>query len=181
MEQELIKAKEMIAKLEQENENLKTELAGDDARMDKMQQEFKLKLRKKTDELRKADEVSEKVYAELGLKIMQLEFENKKLKEENQVLEGDVSDLTKIIAEKEFELDEDLKEENETLKAENAEWDRQLEECELIPSENVLCSYDDIHDFIWLQLKQLSIDYPNIPEFDWDQLFRDFSNNLENE
>lgn len=166
MEQELIKAKEMIAKLEQENENLKTELAGDDARMDKMQQEFKLKLRKKTDELRKADEVSEKVYAELGLKIMQLEFENKKLKEENQVLEGDVSDL---------------KEENETLKAENAEWDRQLEECELVPKENVLCSYDDIHDFIWLQLKQLSIDYPNIPDFDWDQLFRDFTNNLENE
>lgn len=43
---------------------------------------------------------------------------------------------------------------DEALK-ELAGWNRQLEECELVPSESVLCSYDDVNDFIWGRVKDI--------------------------
>ena len=56
------------------------------------------------------------------------------------------------------EFEERIKElefEKSELRRENAEWDRQLAECELIPSENVLCSYDDVNDFIWNKVNHI--------------------------
>jgi regulator of replication initiation timing len=57
---------------------------------------------------------------------------------------------------KEFEERiQELEFDKSELRLENREWDRQLAECELIPSENVLCSYDDIDDFISLRVKDI--------------------------
>lgn len=88
-----------------------------------------------------------------------------------------------IIAEQQ-EILEALKKELEELKEATCDYaylseqydehKRQIEECELVPSENVLCSYDDINDFIWARLKDICSEEPNIPDFDWNELIRDF-------
>jgi len=60
---------------------------------------------------------------------------------------------------------------------ENLEWDRQLAECELIPSENVLCSYDDVNDYIWDRVKNIcreDIPPKYQPLFDGNQFIREF-------
>lgn len=48
------------------------------------------------------------------------------------------------------------------LRAENEEFTRQIEECELVPSEDVLYSYHDVNDYIWGRVKDI-IREENLP------------------
>jgi hypothetical protein len=71
----------------------------------------------------------------------------------------------------------EAREEIKNLKAENEEWNRQLAECELVPKENVLCSYDDVNDFIWNRVKDIcreDIPPKYQPLFDGNDFIREF-------
>jgi len=76
-----------------------------------------------------------------------------------------------------MEAEEKTKKENEELKEENDEWNRQFEECELVLKENVLCSYDDVDDYIWNRVKNIcheDIPPKYQPLFDGNDFIRGF-------
>jgi hypothetical protein len=82
--------------------------------------------------------------------------------EEIEALEDDLSN-----AEKELE----------ELKKELAGWEEQIESGHLECSENVLCSYDDVNDFIWNRVKDIcreDIPPKYQPLFDGNQFIRGF-------
>ena len=97
-------------------------------------------------------------------------------KKESVIWRRELEKVTKQNEDLKKELDE-LKEatcDYSYLSEQYTEHKRQIEECELVPSENVLCSYDDANEFIWGRLKDICRDEPNIPDFDWNDLCRDF-------
>jgi hypothetical protein len=73
---------------------------------------------------------------------------------------------------------EALKAELAKLKQENEENEvirRDFDDGLLVHSENVLCSYDDVGDYIWLRLKTICQDEPALQDhFDWNELIRGF-------
>jgi cell division protein FtsB len=73
---------------------------------------------------------------------------------------------------------EALKKELAELKQENEENEgirRDFDDGLLVHSENVLCSYDDVGDYIWLRLKTICQEEPALQDhFDWNELIRGF-------
>jgi hypothetical protein len=104
--------------------------------------------------------------------IAQLKVENENLKNEIWKERENTCFAEEAIESLKMELEE-LK----NLKEENDEWNRQLEECELVPKENVLCSYDDVDDYIWNRVNNICRE--NIPPqfevlFDGNDFIREF-------
>jgi len=79
---------------------------------------------------------------------------------------------------KEFkERIQELEFDKEESRLQYEEWDRQLAEGELVPRENVLCSYDDVDDYIWNRVKNIcreDIPPKYQPLFDGNDFIRKF-------
>jgi hypothetical protein len=86
-----------------------------------------------------------------------------------------------------METEKKCEKEIEDLKKELEGWNRQLEECELVPRSEVLCSYNDVDDYIWNRVVRIcrdeDIPYPYHLQLDGNQLAREFKeiNKLEME
>jgi hypothetical protein len=72
---------------------------------------------------------------------------------------------------------EALEDDLSNAEKELAEFNRQIEECELVPTECVICSYADVNDFIWARVKDICRE--EIPPqfqslFDGNQFIKEF-------
>lgn len=60
---------------------------------------------------------------------------------------------------------EALEDDLSNAEKELAEFNRQIEECELVPTECVICSYADVNDFIWARVKDICREEKIDPDF----------------
>jgi hypothetical protein len=60
---------------------------------------------------------------------------------------------------------EALEDDLSNAEKELAEFNRQIEECELVPTECVICSYADVNDFIWARVKDICHEEKIDPDF----------------
>jgi predicted nuclease with TOPRIM domain len=116
----------------------------------------------KLEELKKENEDLHKGYLEMERDANYNHGEFAALKEE---LAGNAEEIEA--------LEDDLSNAEKEL----AEFNRQIEECELVPSECVICSYADVNDFIWARVKDIcreEIPPQFQPLFDGNQFIKEF-------
>lgn len=77
---------------------------------------------------------------------------------------GEFAALKKELAGNAEEM-EALEDDLSNAEKELAEFNRQIEECELVPTECVICSYADVNDFIWARVKDICNEEKIDPSF----------------